>query len=73
MVKMRRSPPAIMRKTKMARAKLKTNGREGWIFLNPTKGTYQTRKMRKKRIRQDMTSSPIKTLFLGLISKAPPK
>jgi hypothetical protein len=73
MVKMRRRPPEIMRNTKIARAKLKMSGRNGWIFFNPTRGTYQNRKMRKKRIRQVRTSSPIKSLFLGLISKAPPK
>jgi hypothetical protein len=60
-----------MRKTKTARAKLKMSGRNGWIFFNPTKGTYQSRKIRKKRIKQVKTSRPIKTLFLGLISKSP--
>jgi hypothetical protein len=70
MVKMRRRPPEIMRKTKTARAKLKISGRDGWIFFNPTKGTYQSRKMRKKRIKQVKTSSLIKILFWGLSSKA---
>ena len=45
-------------------------GREEWIFFNPTMGTYQSKKMRKKRIRQVMTSSPIKSLFLGRGSNA---
>jgi len=70
MVKMRRRPPEIMRKTKTARAKLKISGRDGWIFFNPTKGTYQSRKMRKKRIKQVRTRSLIKILFWGLSSKA---
>jgi hypothetical protein len=68
---MRSRPPEIMRKTKTARARVKMSGREGWIFFNPTKGTYQSRKMRKKRITQVKTSSPMKTLFLGLTSKSP--
>jgi uncharacterized protein YjhX (UPF0386 family) len=71
MVKMRSRPPEIMRKTKTARAKLKTSGRDGWIFFNPTKGTYQSKKIRKKRIKQVKTSSPIKILFWGLDSKEP--
>jgi hypothetical protein len=69
MVKMRRSPPEIIRKTKMARAMLKMVGRYGWIFFKPTKGTYQSRKMRKKRTKQVKTKSPIKVLFCGLPSK----
>jgi len=69
MVKMRSRPPEIMRKTKTARARVKMRGRDGWIFFSPTKGTYQSRKMRKKRIKQVKTSSPIKILFLGLTSK----
>jgi hypothetical protein len=60
-----------MRKTKIARVKLKISGRDGWIFFNPTKGTYQSKKIRKKRIKQVKTSSPMKTLFLGLTSKSP--
>jgi hypothetical protein len=71
MVMMRRRPPEIMRKTKTARPKLKMRGRDGWIFFNPTRGTYQSKKMRKKRIKQVRTKRPIKTLFLGLISKSP--
>jgi len=59
-----------MRKTRRARAKLKIRGREEWMFLNPTMGTYQRRKMSMRRIIQVKTSSPIKILFLGLISKA---
>jgi hypothetical protein len=62
-----------MRKTKRARAKLKMSGRDGWIFFNPTKGTYQSRKMRKKRIKQVKTSSPIKILFFGLTSNVAPR
>ena len=69
MVKTRSRPPEIMRKTKTKRAKLKGSGREGWIFFNPTKGTYQSRKMKKKRIKQVKTKRPIKVLFLGLSSK----
>jgi len=38
------------------------------MFFNPTIGTYQSRKMSKKRIKQVKTNSPIKTLFLGSIS-----
>jgi hypothetical protein len=38
------------------------------MFFNPTMGTYQSRKMRKKRIKQVKTKSPIKILFLGLMS-----
>jgi hypothetical protein len=57
-----------MRKTRKARMKLKNRGREGWMFLNPTMGTYQRRKMRQRRITQVRTSSPTKILFLGFIS-----
>jgi len=38
------------------------------MFLNPTMGTYQTRKVRMRRMTQVKTSSPIKILFFGLIS-----
>jgi hypothetical protein len=65
MVKTRSNPPDNIRKTRTARARLKMNGREGWMFLNPTMGTYQRRKMRKKRIKQVKTRSPMKILFLG--------
>jgi len=58
-----------MRKTKTAKATLKMSGRDGWIYFNPTRGTYQRRKMRKKRTRQVKTKSPMKTLFLGSFSK----
>jgi hypothetical protein len=68
-VKTKRRPPESMRKTKTARATLKISGRDGWIYFNPTRGTYQSRKIRKKRTRQVKTKSPIKTLFLGLFSK----
>ena len=57
-----------MRKTKEARAKLKMGGREGWMFFNPTMGTYQRRKIRKKRMIQVKTNNPIKILFCGLFS-----
>jgi hypothetical protein len=40
------------------------------MFLNPTMGTYQRRKMRMRRRIQVKTNSPMKILFLGLISKA---
>jgi len=63
MVQTRSRPPENIRETKIARAKLKIRGREGWIFFNPTMGTYQSRKMRKERMRQVMTNSPIKILF----------
>jgi uncharacterized protein YjhX (UPF0386 family) len=53
----------------MARAKLKMSGRDGWIFFKPTKGTYQSKKMKKKRIKQVRTKRPIKILFLGLSFK----
>jgi hypothetical protein len=69
MVKIRRSPPESMRNIKTARMMVKRRGREGWMFFNPTIGTYQSRKMRKKRIKQVKTKSPMKILFLGLISK----
>jgi hypothetical protein len=52
-----------MKKTNTARARLKMSGREGWIFFNPTMGTYQSRNMRKHRIRQVKTNSPMKILF----------
>jgi len=52
-----------MRKTKTPRARVKMSGSEGWIFFSPTIGTYQSRKMKKKRIRQAKTKSPIKILF----------
>jgi hypothetical protein len=55
----------------MASAVVKRSGRRGCIFFNPTKGTYQSRKMKKKRIKQVKTNKPIKILFLGLISKIP--
>src|SRR4030042_6329644 len=71
MVKTRRSPPESMRNTKTARMMVKKKGREGWMFFNPTIGTYQSRKMRKKRIKQVKTKSPMKILFLGLMSKSP--
>src|SRR4030042_2542589 len=57
-----------MRKTKEARAKLKIVGRDGWMFFNPMMGTYQRRKMTKKRMTQVKTSNPIKILFRGLFS-----
>jgi len=57
-----------MRKTKKARAKLKIGGKEGWMFFNPTMGTYQRRKITKKRMTQVKTSNPIKILFCGLFS-----
>jgi uncharacterized protein YjhX (UPF0386 family) len=57
-----------MRKTKEARAKLKIGGRDGWMFFNPTMGTYQRRKIRKRRRIQVKTSNPIKILFCGLSS-----
>jgi hypothetical protein len=57
-----------MRKTRAARTRLKMRGREGWIFFIPTIGTYQSRKIIRKRIRQVKTSNPIKILFCGLIS-----
>jgi hypothetical protein len=70
MVKMRSSPPESIRKTIIARTILKRRGREGWMFFNPTRGTYQSRKMMKKRIKQVRTKSPMKILFWGLISKS---
>jgi hypothetical protein len=42
---------------------VKIDGREGWIWFSPTIGTYQRRKMKKKRIRQVRTRSPMKILF----------
>jgi hypothetical protein len=59
-----------MRKIKQARAKLKIRGREGCMFLNPTMGTYQRRKMRRRRRIQVKTNSPMKILFWGLFSNA---
>jgi hypothetical protein len=58
-----------MRNIKTARMMVKRRGREGWMFFNPTIGTYQSRKMRKKSIKQVKTRSPMKILFLGLMSK----
>jgi hypothetical protein len=57
-----------MTKTKMARTRVNRKGREEWIFLNPTMGIYQSKKMKKKRMRQVTTSRPIKILFLGRFS-----
>jgi hypothetical protein len=57
-----------MRKTKEPRIRLKRSGREGWMFFRPTMGTYQNKKMSKKRIKQVKTNSPTKILFWGLIS-----
>jgi hypothetical protein len=65
---MRRSPPESMTKTKIARTRVNRKGREEWIFLNPTMGIYQSKKIKKKRIRQVTTSRPIKILFLGWFS-----
>jgi hypothetical protein len=62
-----------MKSTKMASRMVKKKGRKGWMVLNPTIGTYQSRKMRQKRIRQVKTKSPMKVLFLGWISKNPSK
>jgi uncharacterized protein YjhX (UPF0386 family) len=69
MVKTRRSPPESMKNTKTARTMVKKRGRKGWMFFNPTIGTYQSRKMRKKRIKHVKTRRPMKILFLGLMSK----
>jgi hypothetical protein len=63
MVKTSRRPPEIIRRTRKARTKLKIRGREEWIFLNPTMGTYQRRKMRKRRMTQVKASNPTKILF----------
>jgi hypothetical protein len=57
-----------MRKTNRARTRLKIAGREGWMFFNPTIGTYQRRRMRPKRMTQVKTSNPTKVLFFGLLS-----
>jgi hypothetical protein len=54
--------------TAIARPRVKRNGREGWMFLNPTTGIYQSKKMKEKRIRQVMTSNPMKILFWGRFS-----
>jgi hypothetical protein len=54
-----------MRKTTMPKAMLKIKGREGWMFFNPTMGTYQSMKIKKKRIKQVMTRRPMKIRFLG--------
>ena len=59
------SPPESIRKTATARKSVKRKGNEGWIFFSPTTGIYQSKKMKKKRIRQVTTSSPTKILFLG--------
>jgi hypothetical protein len=63
MVKTRSIPPDTISKTRTPRASVKMSGREGWIFFSPTIGTYQSRKMTKKRIRQAKTNSPMKILF----------
>jgi len=57
-----------MRKTKEPRIRLKKSGRKGWMFFNPTMGTYQNKKISKKRIKQVKTNSPTKILFWGLVS-----
>ena len=38
------------------------------MVFNPTIGTYQNKKIREKRIKQVKTKSPMKILFLGLMS-----
>jgi hypothetical protein len=48
-------------------------GKEEWMFFNPTSGTYQRRKVKKERIRQVRTNSPMKILFLGVGSTVTPK
>jgi uncharacterized protein YjhX (UPF0386 family) len=73
MVKTRRSPPESMRKTRTARTRVKKNGRKGWMFLSPTMGTYQSIKIKKKRIKQVITKRPMKILFCGLTSKGTSK
>ena len=65
MVKTRRSPPESIRKTRTARARVKKRGREGWMFLSPTMGTYQSIKIRKKRIKQVTTNRLMRILFFG--------
>jgi PIN domain nuclease of toxin-antitoxin system len=60
-----------MRNTKTPRMIVKKKGRDGWMVFNPTMGTYQNKKIREKRIKQVKTKSPIKILFLGLVSKSP--
>jgi len=47
---------------------VKKKGREEWMVFNPTIGTYQNKKIREKRIKQVKTKSPMKILFLGLMS-----
>jgi hypothetical protein len=54
-----------MRKTRTARIRVKKRGRKGWMFLSPTMGTYQSIKIKKKRIKQVITKRPTKILFLG--------
>jgi hypothetical protein len=39
------------------------------MFLSPTMGTYQSIKIKKKRIKQVMTKRPMKIRFCGLTSK----
>jgi hypothetical protein len=70
MVKMSKRPPESITKTKMARMRVNSNGREEWMFFNPTTGIYQSKKIKKKRMRQEITNSPIKILFLGRLSNA---
>jgi len=69
MVKIKSNPPPSIKKTSVASPMVKRSGRRGCIFFNPTRGTYQRRKIRKKRIKQVRTNNPIKILFLGLFSK----
>jgi hypothetical protein len=70
MVKMSKRPPESMTKTRIARIKVNSRGREEWIFFNPTIGIYQSKKIKKKRMRQEMANNPIKILFFGRLSHA---
>ena len=66
---MSKRPPESMIKTKIARMRVNSKGREEWMFFNPTIGIYQSKKIKKKRMRQEITNSPIKILFFGRLSK----
>jgi hypothetical protein len=63
-------PPESMRKTAIPSMIVKRKGKEGWMFFSPTTGIYQSKKMKRKRIRQVTTRSPIKILFFGCFSKS---
>jgi hypothetical protein len=57
------NPPKNINETATARRTVKITGRVGWIFPNPTMGTYQKKKATSERIRQVSTSNPMNIRF----------